>query len=333
MTRKLTALFALLIIILSLAACKEEEKEPTHKTGWNNPDEPVTQQTTLPDGEATRAPEIITEAAATEERVTEVVFSEKTALSVGSFQSEVYGKLTVYFQDEHFLLIDEYKEQKFAIYAQGFSPAKTDDKALPIFTDMNFDGYADFGVCYYKDTLNSYFFCFLWNNAARSFDYTGSLSTLANPDFDPVTKQITSLERLTVTTATEKTYSFAADGTLSHLTTKEIVEEPATDTAEIVNANLQVSEMWENATFTLGVNPDTHSRWQCLIDDEKIVTVSSEGYNNDETSYSFTLSSLTPGATTVIFRYASVASGDYIEEIIVNAIVKEDFTIQIVVPE
>ncbi len=332
MIKKLTALFAIITIILSLAACKEEELEPTHKTGWNNPEEPVTQQTTAAPEETTLAPEITTEAAATE-AATEITFSEGDALTIGSFLSEVYGRLTVYLQDEHFLVIDEFKDQKFTIYAEGYSPAKTEDTVFPIFTDMNFDGFTDFGVCYYKDTLNSYFFCFLWNNTTRSFDYTHSLTNLANPDFDPVTRQITSIERLTATSATEKTFSFAADGTLSHLATNEISEEPATDGAEIIDSNLQIAPSGDKVTFTMAVNQNSHSKWQCLIDDETIVAVASEGPTSNETIYEFVLTSLKPGATTVIFRYASVVTGDYIEEIIVNALVKEDMEIQIVIPE
>lgn len=361
MIKKFTAAFAIIAIIFTLTACKEEDKEPTHKTGWNNPDEPTVQQTTAPpvtdegsdededyeegeepddeeeeeDGYEEAEPEIPSEAVTepVTEAVTEISFSEESALLIGSFRSEVYGTLTVYLQNDHFLILDEYKDQKFTIYAEGYSPAKTDNTVYPMFNDMNFDGYTDFGVCYYKDTLNAYFFCFLWNTEAREFVYTHSLTNLANPEFDPVTKEITALQRITATTATEKTFSFAADGSLSHLTTNEIAEEPATDGAEIIDAKLQITESGDNVAFTMAVNPSSHSKWQCLIDDETIVTAAAEGLTADSSAYEFILTSLTPGATTVIFRYASTITGDYIEEIIVNVIVKEDLVITVVVPE
>lgn len=325
MLKKLTALLAVIMILTSLAACGE--KEPSHKTGWNNPEEPDTQETTSE--EETTLPEKVTEAAA--EEVT-VKFSSDKALRVGDFQSEVYGKLVIYFQDNYFLIFDEYQERKFTIFAEGYSPSKTDGKPVALFDDMNFDGYTDFGVCYYKDALNSYYFCFMWDNAGRTFRYQLSLSNLANPDFDPVTNEITAYERFTTTTATEKKYTYT-NGVLTHLSSKNVVEEPQTDGAETVDANLQITGSGSSATIILNANENAHSKWVCMIENESVAMLSSEAYNEEATAYEFRLSAVSPGATTAIFRYKSVVTGEYIEEAIVNAIVKNDMTLQIVVTQ
>lgn len=325
MLKKLTAIFAVMITVLSLFACAD--KEPSHKTGWNNPEEPESEESTLP--EETTLSEAVTDAAATE--VT-IKFSSDRAVRVGDFQSEVYGKLVIYFQDDYFLIFDGFQERKFTIFAEGYSPSKTDGKPVALFDDMNFDGYTDFGVCYYKDALNSYYFCFMWDNGGRTFRYQLSLSNLANPDFDPVTNEITAYERFTTVTATEKKYTYTG-GVLTHISSKDIVEEPTYEGAETVDANLQITGSGTTATVILNANENSHSKWVCTVENENAVILSSEFYNEEATAYEFTLTGVSPGAATVIFRYKSVITGEYIEEIIINAITKDDMTLQIVVPE
>lgn len=324
MLKKLTALLAAIIIFMTLSSCKGNE--PSHKTGWNNPEEPDTGETTT--AEETTLTDVTTEAAAQEVTIR---FSSERAVRVGDFQSEIYGKLVIYFQDDYFLIFDEYQERKFTISAEGYSPSKTDGKPQAIFDDMNFDGYTDFGVCYYKDALNSYYFCFMWDNADRSFRYQLSLSNLANPDFDPVSNEITAYERLTVTTATEKKYVYT-NGVLTHVSSRDVVEEPVTDGAETVDANLQVTGSGTGATLILNANENAHSKWVCTVENENVAVLSYEYYNEEATAFEFRLTAVSPGATTVIFRYQSVLTGEYIEEIIVNAITNEDMTLQIIVP-
>ena len=327
MTKKIISLILSLIFILSLAACTE--KEVKHKTGWQNPEEPTTGETTTKEEETTvKAPDI--SASATEKN--EIVFSESKALKCGELNSHIYGKLTVYFQEDNFLLVDEYGDHRFTVFAQGYSPSKTDGAPIAIFDDMDFDGSEDFGVCYYQDALNSYFFCFLWNSAQRTFTYYLPLSNLANPDFDPVSKEITAYERLTTTTATEKKYVYS-NGTLTHVSSKDIVEEPVTDGAEPVDANLQVTGAGATTTLVLNANENTHSKWVCSIENEAVVALSSEYYNEEAAAFEFRLNAVSPGATTVIFRYQSVITGEYIEEIIVNAITNDDMTLQIIIPQ
>ena len=60
MLKKLTALLAAIIIFMTLSSCKGNE--PSHKTGWNNPEEPDTGETTT--AEETTLTDVTTEAAA-----------------------------------------------------------------------------------------------------------------------------------------------------------------------------------------------------------------------------------------------------------------------------
>ena len=328
MFRKISAFLLTFLILLTLSSCKDEEVK--HKTGWNNPEEPTENQTTSEAEETTDSitEEITTSASADEVKVT---FSEKNALKVGSFDSEIYGKLNVYFQDGYFFIFDEYKDKEFMVFAEGYSASKTDGKALAIFDDMNFDGYTDFGVCYYKDVINSYYFCFIWDNSERTFRYQLSLSNLANPDFDPVSKTVTSIERLTTTSHIERVYNYH-EGVLNQISSKNITEEPVTAGAETVDANVQVNSTPKNTTVILNANENSHSKWVCIIEDESVVTVASECYNEEASAYEFMLAPVSPGATTVFFRYVSVVNEEYIEEIIVNAITNADSTLSVIVP-
>lgn len=327
--RKLTSVFLIIIIVTSFVACNSDD-ETKHKTGWQNPAEPTTSSEEAASDTETTTEKTDTEVAATNEQ--EISFSEKKALTIGSFTSEIYGKLTVYFQDGYFLLFDEYKDRKFTVYAQGYSAKKTDGKALPIFEDMNFDGYTDFGVCYYKDTLNSYYFCFVWDNTIRDFTYYAPLSGLANPEFNASKKQITAFEKLTATKTSEKIYAFS-NSQLINISSKETTEEVPAGTAETVNSEMSYSLDGVLAQINLRTKEKTNSKWVCHIENEDTVILSSESNNNDNLIQTFILSAVSPGATTVIFRYESLASGDYIEEEIINVIVSPDLSLLIVVPE
>lgn len=329
MIKKISALILFSLLLLSFSSCKDEEVK--HKTGWQNPAEPTTsdETTTFTEEETTVKN---TEVSATENKNDEIIFSGKKALAVGSFESEIYGTLSVYFQDGYFLLFDEFKDKKFTVDAQGYSASKTDGKAQTIFTDMNFDGYTDFGVCYYKDALNSYYFCFLWDNSIRSFSYYLPLSSLANPEFNAEKKNVTATEKLTTIKSTEKIYSYNSAG-LTLVSTKNITQEISDDGAETVNPEMSYSLEGSSAQINLRTKENSHSKWACSVDDQNIAIISSQMQDDTHLIHTFTIAAVSPGATTLIFRYKSVETGEYIEEVIVNAVVAADLTINIVVPE
>lgn len=325
--KKFTAFIILLAFVFSFCACNS--KEPPLKTGWNDPSEPLTgTETTLSQEETTGDEE---EIPANSDKPVIIDFSEKKALNAGSFNSEIYGKLTLYYQDGYFLLYDEFKDRKFTVFAENYSASKTDGEIQAIFDDMNFDGYTDFGVCYYKDAINSYYFCFLWNTQEKTFTYYLPLSNLANPEFVDENKSIVSHERLTTTRTLRKTFVFSA-GELTQVSAKEVTEEPENIGAEPVDAQLQVNESGKNAIISLKTNKNTHSKWSCFIENEDIVILSAENFRLSDNTAEFNLAGISPGVTTVIFRYVSVETDEYIEEVIINAKTNEDMTVEIIVP-
>lgn len=327
--RRLLSVSLVIILILSFTSCKK--KEVSHKTGWQNPDTPTTTEITEDESIPEEVSSEKSEEATTQQSQS-IRFSEKDAIKTGEMTSEVYGKLTVYFQDNYFLLIDDFGDLRFTVFAEGYAPLTNDKKTDCISSDMNFDGNTDFGVCYYKDTLNSYYFCFLWDRDAKDFSYYLPLSSLANPEFDFAKKTVTATEKLTTDRATEKVYTYVNDE-LTLVSTKEKTEEKPQSGAETVDANLSVTENGRTASVILKANEKSHSKWICTVEDENVVIASTEYYNIESNSYEFLLTGIAPGATTVIFRYVSLVSGEYIEEIVINAITNADSSVKIVIPE
>ncbi len=329
--KKILALLSVIFILFSLSSCKE--KEVTHKTGWQNPDVSDTEKENTTKENTTEETTVAEDVAATSEPEKEEISIELDtgkALLIGSFNSEIYGRLTVYNQNNYFIITDEYNEKTFYTFSQNYSPEKTGGEPEAIFVDMNFDGYTDIGVCYYKDSLNSYYFCFVWDNEEREFTYCLPFSSLPNPRFNTRNKTITAYEKLGE--KTKETVYIYTNSELSVVSTKETEETTSAQGAEIVNANLRVSKNGSFATVYLTANEKTQSKWVCTIDDSDVVDLSSEYYNMATKDYEFTLSAIAPGATTVIFRYVSLVTGEYIEEVIINAHTLSDGTVDIIVP-
>ncbi len=285
--------------------------------------------------------EVTTEEATTEVETTEEIketvnieFSEKRAKEIYSFNSEIYGTLKIFLQDGYFLIFDEFGTKRFTVFAENYSEEKTDGTPIGINADMNFDGYTDFGLCYYKDTLNSYYFCFLWDNEARTFRYFLPLSNLANPEFEPLAEIVISKNRQTFEKAIKEKYYFLSDE-LRLLSSENITEETTENTvigAESIDANLSVLENGNSAYITLDANPYSLSQWKCTVDKEGIVELSSENYNETDNKYEFLLSAVSEGDCTVTFRYVSPETDTYAEEININVFVDENSVVSVVVP-
>ncbi len=328
--KKLISFFIVIAFVFTLSACNE--KEPTHKTGWQNPEEPSSTEEVSATKEEETTEEITADTPVNSDNTEDIVYSEKKAIEIGTFDNSIYGKLTVYFQDGYFLIFDEFKDRKFTVFAENYSTQKTDGKPVSIFEDMNFDGHTDFGVCYYKDALNFYYFCFLWNATQRSFDYYLPLSNLANPEFINENKTVIAHERLTVSRTVNKTFVYSG-GSLSQVSENEIMQEPDNTGAETVDAKMNISYSGNNAVIKLKSNKDTHSEWECFIEDENVVILGAKYFDTEASTCEFVLSGISPGVTTVIFRYVSVSTDEYIEEKIINAITNDDMSVSIVIPE
>lgn len=172
MTKKLTALFLTFLIVFSFSACGKKKKL---QYGWQQ-----TKTTTAAPEQTTPAPE---ETTAPRGKFT-VDFSVEKATTLGMFEFDVYGLLTLFYQDGCFLMFDDFGNQKFEIPAEGYDPASLSSVALAIAEDLDFDGKNDFRVKYKTEGNNDYYLCFLWDPLQRTFRFTPELSALPSPEFD-----------------------------------------------------------------------------------------------------------------------------------------------------
>lgn len=324
MKKKISVLLTVIALLLTFSSCNGDSE---HKTGWQNPDE---NQSVSNDETTTEQTDSDTDNNKNTDTA-KVVFSESIAQDVGSFNSEIYGKLHVYFQNGYFLLLDEYGDTKFTVFAENFSTKDTNGQFLALFNDMNFDNKTDFAVCYYKDALNSYYYCFLWNETEKTFSYYLPLSNLSNPEFDSKNTQITSKYRFTATQTREDIYKYdSGELKLVHTYTSQNTQ---TDTGpEIIDSKLQITENVNSAQISIASKKGARSKWVCKIDNENVVTLSSEYYDEYTYTYEFLLSSLSVGTTTVVFRYETVDTHAYVEERVINVSVDENRNIKVILP-
>lgn len=322
MIKKISVFLTVLLMVLSFASCKDDA--PVIKTGWQNPDESDITKEEEPE-ETTFVPDTANPLPEEDE----ITYDESKAVSIGTLNSKIYGTLKIFFQDGYFLMIDEYDDTKFTVFANNFQADEID----PIFEDMNFDGHNDFAVCYDRDGLNSFYYCFLWNSNEKNYVYENQLSGLANPVFDATNSQIISTYKITQTLVREDIYKFNGS-LLQCLVSEEKEVRPEAETGpEILECEPEILENATSALITLPSKEDSHSKWVCYIDDESIVKLSSGYFDEDELAYKFLIVCEAPGTTTVIFRFEAIDSKEYVEERIINVIVDEALNIEVIVPE
>lgn len=119
------------------------------------------------------------------------------------------GKIAVYTADPSRTLLQELP------YDATLLP-ELEDKERVEAADMNFDGYADLKIMSSQGNANTYYHCWLWDQAARRFVFHTELSDLAAPRFDPIAKTVFSFTHSSATDSTEALYSFR-DGQLQLL--------------------------------------------------------------------------------------------------------------------
>ncbi len=325
MSKRIVILLTVLALLISFSACKRNGEN--EKSSTENRQETETQTTSEPQTDAQQ-----TEAPDTDSDSADIVFSESKASYIGTFYSRIYGNLKLYLQEGYFLLIDEYDDTKFTVFANNCSYS-ADSTSLPLFEDMNFDGHTDFGVCYADEGLNSYYYCFLWDADTKNFVYSNPLASLANPVFDSENSQIISNYKKSATAVREDIYIYNGDS-LTLAVTRDIELAPETDTGpELISSELSIMENGNSALISVEAKKDAHSKWVCHIDNTDIVTLSSETFDDSEFVYEFLLSAVSQGTTTVIFRYETVDSGEYIEERIINITVDEGSNVKVIIPD
>lgn len=110
---------------------------------------------------------------------------------------------------------------KIAVYVRGSSrellqeipcdpvvwPEPADNERVTV-VDMNFDGYADLKVLSARGGANTYYDCWLWDQAGRRFIRHEKLSWIASPRADAAAKVISSFNHISATDSFETSYRF-----------------------------------------------------------------------------------------------------------------------------
>lgn len=261
-------------------------------------------------------------------------FIPEEALPIGSMDSDIYGKLFVYYQDAHFAILNEYDAVLFTFDAQNYAPVDeivtADGETEPVQTDdMNFDGYNDLRILYRQTALNAFFLCWMWDMDTKSYVYYEPLADIPSPTFDANSASVLSLNRSSSKSAILTTYTWQ-DGDLYPVTHKtissdgEIVVGP-----DDVDTGIAITDGIPLSVVSLFGNRDSFSRWICKIEDERYVKLYEDKYDSDENTFRFVFRGIIPGTTTVVLRYATGWNADYIAQKILNITVAPDLTLSI----
>jgi len=320
--KKLTAILLITLFVFTLFACKGQDEDISTSDMQS-----TSEETTL--GEELTTDE---NSVPVSGNAQPIKFSSAKAKRIGTFESDVYGKMILWLQDGYFLMFNDFNDHVLTVNAQNYSPVEACENNV-ISADMNFDGKTDFGVCYYMDTLNSYYFCFLWDSTQKTYNYYLPLSSIANPEFIRSTATVKETKKITFTEATENRYSVGENG-LTLLSSKNISEETTTATSignELIDPEFSYMENGNSALLSVK-SGGNKMKWECFIEDPGIVCVSSEYFDNITKVYEFLLSAVSEGATTVILRYVSSDSDETLQEINLNVIVGSEKTVSVIVP-
>lgn len=322
--KKIIAFATALTLVLGFSACKRGK----------NGDETTARESTAVE-ESTTSEETTAETTNETESTTEpekkFVFNEGKARVIGEMSSEIYGKMKLYFQDGKIAIKDEFGDLKFVLDAEGYSPSSEEDGIQLTAEDMNFDGYTDFRLPSSLGNVNSFYYCWLWDMSAKTFKYYPPLSAICSPVFNKNTKEIVSTNRSSAARYDVTTYKWI-DGQLS-VQKHELVtaDENITSTgAEIAENNtVEISNGMFIGFITLYGNPGSQCRWIPIVEDEGIVDVLSQTYDDATAKTMICFQAHGVGTTTAVVRFALDRNSDYISERVFNITADDDLHIKI----
>ncbi len=325
MKHKKTIAFATaLTLVLGFSACKRDK----------NGDETTVRESTAVEESTTSeetTAETTTETESTTEPEKKFVFNDGKARVIGEMSSEIYGKMKLYFQDGKIAIKDEFGDLKFVLDAEGYSPSSEEDGIQLTAEDMNFDGYTDFRLPSSLGSVNSFYYCWLWDMSAKTFKYYPPLSAICSPVFNKNTKEIVSTNRSSAARYDVTTYKWI-DGQLS-VQKHELVtaDENITSTgAEIAENNtVEISNGMFIGFITLYGNPGSQCRWIPIVEDEGIVDVLSQTYDDATAKTMICFQAHGVGTTTAVVRFALDRNSDYISERVFNITADDDLHIKI----
>lgn len=322
--KKVIAFATALTLVLGFSACKRGKNgdETTARESTAVEESTTSEETTA---------ETTTETESTTEPEKKFVFNEGKARVIGEMSSEIYGKMKLYFQDGKIAIKDEFGDLKFVLDAEGYSPSSEEDGIQLTAEDMNFDGYTDFRLPSSLGNVNSFYYCWLWDMSAKTFKYYPPLSAICSPVFNKNTKEIVSTNRSSAARYDVTTYKWI-DGQLS-VQKHELVtaDENITSTgAEIAENNtVEISNGMFIGFITLYGNPGSQCRWIPLVEDEGIVDVLSQTYDDATAKTMICFQAHGVGTTTAVVRFALDRNSDYISERVFNITADDDLHIKI----
>ena len=322
--KKIIAFATALTLVFGFSACKRGK----------NGDETTAQESTAVEESTTSeetTAETTTETESTTEPEKKFVFNDGKARVIGEMSSEIYGKMKLYFQDGKIAIKDEFGDLKFVLDAEGYSPSSEEDGIQLTAEDMNFDGYTDFRLPSSLGSVNSFYYCWLWDMSAKTFKYYPPLSAICSPVFNKNTKEIVSTNRSSAARYDVTTYKWI-DGQLS-VQKHELVtaDENITSTgAEIAENNtVEISNGMFIGFITLYGNPGSQCRWIPIVEDEGIVDVLSQTYDDATAKTMICFQAHGVGTTTAVVRFALDRNSDYISERVFNITADDDLHIKI----
>lgn len=252
-------------------------------------------------------------------------FDAEKAEYIGSFDSDIYGTLNVFLQDGYFLIYDEESKRRFTVFAENYSTSMAGGKIELIGEDMNFDGHTDFRILFQKDSFNSYYYCFLWNMSAKTFDYSLPLTRLASPQFDINNKVVTSEEKLGNGETTKTVYTWNQNN-LSEFSNESIPAEtnagaPSSKAPYDIIPEYTYDDGTKISTITLNTNSDHTYTWLCYIENEDVVYVTEKNFDKDNSTQTISFTAAGTGQTTITLRYAASWNDNYSCQLVFNVYV------------
>lgn len=328
--KRFLCIFLVISFLFALAACKADAPTPDAQSTTAAPATDATQeyetaQVTEPDENA-------------EPNLGHFEFDSEKAQYLGTIDTEIYGKLSFYYQENRLVLFDAYNTQRFALYANSYEPHYQGAEVELIGEDVNFDGYTDFYLLYSQGNMNAYYFFWIWNMQDRTFEYYLPLSSVPSPEIDKERKLITSSDQTDFDTIITTDYVWQ-NGNIVPVGHGERTVTPANESQPDItgpeDADLSLSLLDGHilSSVTMKMNENTKADWLCRIEDERIVRIYSENKDTVNKTHRFVFRGLAQGTTTVILRYAANWNAEYVAQRILNITVNPDATLKIVIVE
>ena len=125
------------LTLISLTACRggagpgQQTPQTVPYSGYLDPNIPAYQgpgdvPTTEPPGDPDLPP---------------LEFNEDAATYLGAFTSEIYGRMTMYYQQDRLVLFDPMGDRMFTLYAEGYKPNGADEREAFLYEETSSDEY------------------------------------------------------------------------------------------------------------------------------------------------------------------------------------------------